>query len=211
MPLQFQPGDQFSYNATNYLLLGKIIEKYSKLSFENFVQERQLNAVGMKRTVYGNSFDVVNNKTPTYSYYYQDKNTGGYIKGDKLLQVYEKFTKMLRTDAGIFSTAEEMAQWIIALQNMRLLKEKKSIETMWEPVKLNNGQLGGFGDILNGYALGWPVAARKKHSGVAPIGGGRAAFFLYPGDSLSIILFTNLSGCSPELIIDKIAKFYFKD
>ncbi len=211
MPLQFKPGEQFSYNATNYLLLGKIIEKISKFPFEKFVKKRQLNVVGMKKTIYGNSFDVVNNKSPTYSYYYQNKNTGEYIKGNQLLQVYEKFPKMLRTDAGIFSTAEEMAQWIIALQNMRLLKEKKSIETMWEPVKLNNGKLGGFGDILNGYALGWPIVARKRHPAVASIGGGRAAFLSYPEDNLSIILFTNLSGCSPELISDKIAKLYFKD
>ncbi len=210
MPLQFQPGEQFSYNGTNYLLLGKIIEKCGKLPFEQFIQKYQLDVVGMKRTFYGNSYNAIKNKAPTYSYYYQDKSTGGHIKGNQLLEVYEEFPKMLRTDAGMFSTAEEMAQWILALQTKRLLKDEKSIKTMWTPVKLNNGKHGGFGGILNAYALGWPVVERKQHPAVAPIGGGRAAFLIYPQDNLTIILLTNLTGCSPELMVDKIAEFYFK-
>lgn len=210
MPLQFQPGEQFSYNATNYLLLGKIIEKYVKVPFEQFIQKYQFDVAGMKETFYGNSYDAVKNKAPTYSYYYQDKSTGEYIKGYRLLEVYEEFPKMLRTDAGMFSTAEEMAQWILALQTKRLLKDEQSIKTMWTPVKLNNGEHGGFGGILNAYALGWPVVERALHPAVAPIGGGRAAFLIYPHDNLTIILLTNLTGCSPELIVDKIAEFYFK-
>ncbi len=51
MPLQFPKGEQFSYNATNYLLLGKIIEKYGKLPFEQFIQKYQLDIVGMKNTI----------------------------------------------------------------------------------------------------------------------------------------------------------------
>jgi CubicO group peptidase (beta-lactamase class C family) len=210
MPLEFLPGEQFSYNATNYLLLGKIIEKYGKLPFEQFIQKYQLDVVGMKRTLYGNSYNVVKNKAPTYSFYSQDKSTGEYIKYNQLLEVHEEFPKMLRTDAGMFSSAEEIAQWVIALQTKRLLKDDKSIKTMWTPVKLNNGVYGGFGDILNAYALGWPVVERKQHPAVAPIGGGRAAFLIYPQDDLTIILLTNLTGCSPELIVDKIAEFYFK-
>lgn len=210
MSVQFPPGEQFNYNATNYLLLGKIIEEYSKLPFERFIQKYQLDVAGMTKTIYGNSYDVVKNKTPTYSYYYQDKSTGEYIKGERLVQLYENFPKMLRADAGVFSTAEEMALWILTLQNKGFLRDEKSISKMWTPAILNNGQHGGFGGILNAYALGWPVVERKEHPAVAPIGGGRAAFLIYPLDKLTIILLTNLTGCSPELMIDKIADFYFK-
>ena len=209
MPMQFKPGEQFSYNATNYLLLQKIIEKYGKLPFEQFIQKYQLDVVGMPKTIFGNSFDVVKDKAPTYCYYYLDREKGEYVKGDQLLEVYENFPKIFRADAGMFSTAEEMARWIIALQNKRLLKKEESIKTMWKPVKLNDGKIEGFGGLLNGYALGWPVVVRSKHPAVAPIGGGRAAFMIYPQDNLSIVLLTNLSGSSPELIIDQIAKIYF--
>lgn len=209
MPMQFKPGEQFSYNATNYLLLQKVIEKYGKLPFEQFIQQYQLNPVGITKTNFGNSYDVEKDKAPTYCYYYFDKELGEYVKRNQLLETYENFPKIFRADAGMFSTAEEMARWIIALQDNRLLRKKESIKTMWEPVKLNNGKIEGFGDILNGYALGWPVVVRSRHPAVAPIGGGRAAFMIYPEDNLSIILLTNLSGCSPELIIDQIAGMYF--
>jgi len=210
MPLQFKPGEQFSYNATNYLLLQKIIEKFGKLPFEQYIQQHQLDIIGMRKTMFGNSFEVEKGKAPTYMYYEKDKNTGEYIKSEKLIQTYENFPKTFRADAGMFSTANDMAKWLISLTSEhRLLNNSNSIETMWTPVKLNNGKTEGFGGILNGYALGWLVVDRSQHPAVAAIGGGRAAILVYPRDDLAIILFTNLSGCSPELIVDKIAKLYF--
>lgn len=72
MPLLSKPGEQFYYNATNYLLLQKIIEKYGHLPFEQYIQQHQLNVVGMQRATFANSFDVIKDKAPTYTYYYQD-------------------------------------------------------------------------------------------------------------------------------------------
>lgn len=208
MPLQFKAGEDFSYNATNYLLIQKIIEKYSGISFEEFVQKNQFDIVGINKIKFGNSFDVIENKSSTYSYYSKHKVSNKYIKGDQLLEIYEEFPPMLRADAGAFSTAGEMAKWIIALQAGKFLKNKESINTMWEPVKLNNGKYDGFGGFLNAYAFGWPVIKRENHSAVAPIGGGRASFIIYPKDNLGIILFTNLTGSSPQKIIENISKFY---
>jgi CubicO group peptidase (beta-lactamase class C family) len=188
-PLLSIPGDTFYYNATNYLLLQKVIEKYSQLPFEQFIQKYQLDVVGMKKTVYGNSYDVVKDKAPTYHY-----------KDNQLLQVYETFPKEFRSDAGIFSTAEEMAKYIIALRSHQLFKG----DDLWQPVKKNNGQTEAFDTLVNGYGLGWPMIIRDKHPAAMAIGGGRAAIGIYPQDDVVIILFTNLSGCSPEQIVEKI-------
>lgn len=207
MPLQFEAGDDFSYNATNYLLIQKIIEKYGDMPFEEFIQKRQFDIAGMDRTVYGNSFDVIKDKSPTYCFYRFDKAIGDYVKAGKLVETYEDFPTMMRADAGVFSTASDISNWIIALQTGKLLKEKSSIQAMWKPVKLNNGKFGGFGGILNGYGLGWPVIIRPGQTAAAPIGGGRAALIIYPS-GLAIILFTNLSGIPVEEIADNISKFY---
>lgn len=211
MPLQFKAGEDFSYNATNYVLIQKIIEKYSGLPFEAFVQKTQFNIAKMEKTVYGNSFDVIVNKSPTYCFYYFDKAIGDYVKGTHLIETYESFPTIMRTDAGAFSTSNDLAKWIIALQTGKFLKNKSSLETMWEPVKLNNGKYGGFGGILNGYALGWPVIIRENHPGIAPIGGGRASIAIYPKDDLAIILFTNLSGIPVEEMADHISKLYLSN
>lgn len=208
LPLQYEAGEKFSYNATNYYILQRIIEKCSLTKFENFVRKNQFDVVGMKQIYYGNSYDVIENKCPTYSFYTQDKVTNEYIKGTKLRETYEEFPSKMITDAGAFITAEEMAKWIIGLQSGKFLKNNKKIDVMWEPVKLNNGTYDGFGGILNAYALGWPVINRENHKAVAPLGGGRAAFIIYPKDKLTIILFTNLTGIGPSEIIEKIARFY---
>ncbi|MCL6219965.1 serine hydrolase domain-containing protein [Zunongwangia pacifica] len=209
LPLLSQPGEKFNYNATNYLLIQKIIEKYGKLPYEEFLQKNQFDIVGMNNTHFGHSFEVKENQSPTYCYYYLDKSIGDYVKGNTLLEVSETFPTMLRADAGAFSTASDLAKWIIGLQSGAFLK-KNNVRQMWSPVKLKNGTFGGFGGMLNAYALGWPVIKRKEHTAVAPIGGGRASLNIYPDDQLSIILLTNLSGIPTYEIVDDIAKLYFE-
>ncbi len=210
MPLQCKAGERFNYNATNYLLIQKIIEKYNKVPFEESIKMNQFDVAGMKQVSYGNSFDVKENKSPTYIYYYLDAATGEYVKGTNLIETNEAFPTSLRADAGVFTTANEMAKWIIALQTGKLVN-KESIKKMWNPVKLNNGKYGDFEGILNAYALGWPVIKRENHPGVSPFGGGRASFTIYPDDDLAIILFTNLSGLYTFEMIDEIAEFYYED
>lgn len=208
MPLQFEAGEEFSYNATNYLLIQKIIEKYGKIPYNEFVKMTQFKVAGMEQITYGNSFDVRENKCPTYVYYYQDEITGEYIKGSDLMETYEKYPTSLWADAGAFTTANEMAKWILALQTGKLLK-KESIDKMWTPIKLNNGEYGGFGETLDGYALGWPVMNREKHPAIVPVGGGRAAFAIYPKDELVVVLLTNLTGISTHEMVDEISEFYY--
>lgn len=211
IPLQSEVGEKFNYNATNYYILQRIIEKCSGTAFEKFVRKKQFDIVKMKQVYYGNSYDVIENKCPTYTYYCQDKISGEYVKGTKLRETYEEFPSKMITDAGAFTTAEEMAKWITGLQTGKLLDKNEDIGTIWEPVKLSNGSYDGFGGLLNAYALGWPVIIRTNHSAVASLGGGRAAFVIYPKDNLTIILFANLTGIFPEEIIEKIAGFYVPD
>lgn len=208
LPLEYEAGEKFNYNATNYYILQRIIEKCSSTKFEDYVRKNQFDIVGMKQIYYGNSYDVIKNKSPTYSFYTQEKVTNEYIKGDNLRETYEKFPSKMITDSGAFLSAEEMSKWIIGLQLGKFFKINNKIDVIWEPVKLNNGTFGGFGGILNAYALGWPVINRENHKAVAPIGGGRAAFVIYPKDNLTVILFTNLTGIDTVGIIEKIAKFY---
>lgn len=45
-PLQFARGERFSYNQTNYVLLGKIINKYGGMDFVQYIQRYQLDRDG---------------------------------------------------------------------------------------------------------------------------------------------------------------------
>lgn len=202
-PMEFTPGEKFSYNQTNYLLLGRVIDKLSGMNFTEYITKEQLVKTGMNRTIvagFGATKDVIANAAAGYTY-----------RRGKLANMFFSFPPFLQTAAGMSSTAKEMGQWIIALQKNELLKRNESITALWNPAILNNGKTGGFTPLLNGYAAGWPVLVRDKHPAVAPVGGGRSALFVYPKDSLSIIVLTNLSGGTPDSFIDGIAGFFLRD
>ncbi|MEM6722229.1 MAG: serine hydrolase domain-containing protein [Bacteroidota bacterium] len=209
-PLQFEAGERFSYNATNYLLIQKIIEKISGMSYLVFLQKNQFDPVGIsEKVIFGNSFDVVKNKTTTYIYYLKNKLTNEYVKSEKLYEIKEELSPILQADTGAFTTATALSKWLLALEKGIFISDN-SKKQMWTPLPMNNGKYGGFGDLLNAYAYGWPVIQRTKHPAIAPIGGGRASLIVYPKDNLTIILLTNLTGSSPQEIIEKVAHFYWE-
>jgi len=208
-PMALKTGEKFSYNQTGYVLLGQIITKRSGMHFTRFIEKGQFEVAGMKLTRFGDSYDVVPNSAGSYTLTKQKGEQ--FIRNDKPGVAYIQFPEFYRTAAGILSTATDMANWIIALKSGKLLRDPSSIETMWTPATLNNGQIGGFNRLTNGYALGWPTVTRKEHPAVAPVGGGRSALFIYLKDDLSIVVLSNLMGGNPDQFIDEIAGFYIPD
>ncbi|MGY0036342.1 serine hydrolase domain-containing protein [Pedobacter sp. NJ-S-72] len=210
LPLEFNAGDKFSYNQTGYVILGKIITKLSGVHFTKFIEDRQFKMADMPLTRFGDSFDVVQHSAGAYT---MVKYVGGQpVRSKSPGTGYIQFPVFFRTAAGILSTAKDMGNWIIiALKSSKLLKQKASLETLWDPAILNNGKIGGFNQLTNGYALGWPTVTRAEHPAVGPVGGGRSALFIYQKDDLSIVVLTNLMGANPERFIDEIAAYYIPE
>src|SRR6476661_3533790 len=207
-PLDFPIGEKFAYNQTNYILLGKIIDKLSGQPFTQFIKSRQLDVVGMPRTTSGDAHDVVPNSARGYTF--TKVVDGSFRRSNELRNVFEVYAPSHRTAAGMSSTAEELARWVIALQQGQLV-QASSLPVLWTPGTLNNGQQRGFSQFLNVYALGWPTITRPEHPALAPVGGGRSAVFLYPKDDLTIVVLTNLQGANPDNFVDELAAFYLPD
>jgi len=198
MPNEFKTGEKFSYNQTNYLLLGRIINNLSGMSFQEFITREQLEKVGMPKTIvsgFGATKAVIPHSASSYQY-----------RKGVLSNMFFSFPPFLQTAAGMSSTATELANWVIALQNRQLLKQSSSLKALWTPAVLNNGETSGFSRLLNGYAAGWPVIKRVNHPALAPVGGNRSAIVVYPNDGLSIIILTNLSGGFPETFADELSE-----
>ena len=208
LPMDFATGERFSYNQTNYLLLGKVIEKLSGESFTEFVTEGQFDVAKMQNTYFGGFSDIIKDRAQPYGL--QRVGTNG-SNTEVLSNIFYESVPSLVAGNGINTTAEQVADWIIALQHGRLLKRESSLSTMWTAGVLNNGSYGGFGGPLNGYALGWPVITRPTYSAVAPIGGNWAALFIYPDDDLSVVILTNLQGSHPEAFVDEVAGYFVAD
>jgi CubicO group peptidase (beta-lactamase class C family) len=207
-PLLFTAGERFSYNQTNYLLIGKVIDKLSGQPFDQFIKKRQLDIAQLNTTFFGDAHTVRPNTARSYTFFKQVD--GQTIRSNQISNVFEEVPPILRTAAGMHATAKELSQWLIALQRGTLL-DQGMLKTLWTPGLLNKGTTAGFNQLLNGYALGWPTISRAEHPAYAPTGGGRSAIFVYPADDLAIIVLTNMQGCSPEAFMDEIAGFYLPD
>ncbi|SFD80593.1 serine hydrolase [Spirosoma endophyticum] len=202
-PMDFRTGEQFSYNQTNYVLLGKVIDKLHTKPFAQVFSEQQFQPAGMSNTVFGDSRDVLPHFAPTYSL--KTSLDGHKLSEAKLTNNYAEFPASRRTASGLNSTAEDMAHWIIALQQGKLLKTKAALNTLWSPGTYSNGS-------PTQWALGWGLTKfRPKHRAVGMSGGGRSAFLVYPDDDLAVIVLTNLGGSSPENFIEELAGYFNPD
>jgi CubicO group peptidase (beta-lactamase class C family) len=215
LPVKFQPGEKFDYTQTNYVALGKIIEKITGRSYAKFVSDRQFDAVRMKQTGFAaTSGSGANPDTATlYTFLtlkIEGMKTVGVERSDVPLVRNEQMPEFVRPVGSIQTTSTDLAKWIISLQKLKLVN-KGSLEHLWKPQPLNDGTYRAFGPVVNGYGLGWPSARRENHPAVTPVGGARAAIFVYPKDDLTVVVLTNLMGASPEKFADKIASVYIPE
>lgn len=198
LPVESAPGTRFEYNQTNYALLARIIDTLSGMKFADYFAVRQFKPAGMMHVRFGDGFDIVPDAATPYSFY--GSGHGG-AATNELGRWRDDLPPFTRTGAGINASAREIARWIIALQAGKLLAKPDSLKQLWSADTLDSGD-------RNAWALGWPIVRAAPHPIVGGIGGGRAAFFVYPEDDLAVIVLTNLVGSDPQQFIDKIAAFY---
>lgn len=195
-PVLFKPGERFHYCQTNYTLIQRALNRLYGRSEDAMVAEAQLAAAGMTRTRYGDSRDLILGKGPDYQFVRPTPAAAGVLE-----QRFPVSLPLHRASNGLASTAEDMARWIVALEQGKLLAPA-SLETMWTPVAFNDGNRGQWG-------MGWISLPRGAgHRAVGMTGGARSAFYLYPEDKVAVAILTNLAGSYPEDEIDRIAAYW---
>jgi CubicO group peptidase (beta-lactamase class C family) len=185
-PLQFAPGDRYQFTRTNYALLDRIVARASGMSFDQFVAERQFLPAGMENTLFADDRDLIPNRADTYARVSPD---GSAV--DTMFRSYMNWPSVLHAMSGLHSTAEDLAQWLVALLEGRLLDSAR-VEALWETVSLPDGGCGSWG-------IGWSISRENGARVIAPAGGCKAQIALYPS-GLALILVTNLIGAFSEQI-----------
>ena len=204
MPIK-PAGSEWSYNQTNYMLLGMLIEKVSGLPYRDYFSQRVFKPLGVTNVAFGDSRTVVKGRTSEYTVL-------GLPKPPKSLSELHAFSYQypdaLYTAAGIFINAEDMARWLVGVSNGATLSPA-SFTAMTTTVSLNDSKPFHFPDSDNGYGLGWITFDRAAHRAVGGSGGGRAALLFYPEDRLAVAIMTNLQGSGPESLVEMVAKELF--
>ncbi len=152
-PLHFQPGAECAQSATNFFLLGVVIEKASGMSYEQFITKNQIERLGLKNTRFISTASQVKqedvakqNKKHTQFlidpvYINPAEVATGYtIVGGKLAQVLMNSQTAVNAYGSILASAEDMSFWDIALAGSILVKKKESREFIYSAITLNDGK-----------------------------------------------------------------------
>jgi CubicO group peptidase (beta-lactamase class C family) len=182
-PLEFQPGEKWNYSNSGYVLLGYLIEKISRQSYSQFVQENIFNPLGMKDSGYDSNSAIILHRASGYSPGEKGVTNTGYID-----------MSIPFSAGGLYSTTEDLLRWEQGLMGGKLLSPT-SLQKMTTPFK-------------NDYAFGLAVHTVKGHKFIEH-GGGIEGFntdmAYYPEDELTIVVLANLNGDAPQAIASKLA------
>ena len=138
-PLEFEPGEKWSYNNSGYALLGAIIEKLSGKTYEDFIEQEIFKPAGMDHSRYGNPSEIVAGRAYGYD---KNEETDTYVNAS-----YLSMTQPYAAGA-LMSTVDDLARWNRALTGGKLLRGP-SFARMVTPVRLRSGMSTGYG-----YGLG---------------------------------------------------------
>jgi CubicO group peptidase (beta-lactamase class C family) len=193
IPPAFAPGEKWSYSNLGYVTLGILIHKVTGKFYGDFLNERVFVPLGMSTARIISEADIVTNRA------------AGYVLVKGALKNQDWVAPSLNTtaDGALYLTVLDMAKWDAALSTDKLLK-RTSLERMWTPVKLNNGE-------THDYGFGWSLTNVRGHRVVEHGGswqGFKAHISRYPEDGLTVIVFANLAQARVENITHAVAAIY---
>jgi CubicO group peptidase (beta-lactamase class C family) len=175
-PLQFPSGTMEIYSNTNFWLLGLIVEKASGMTYEDYVEKKIFQPLGMRRSMYCNSAEDVPRRAHGYG-----------MKMGKTGRVPPIVHTATYAAGAICSTAEDLIAWLQAVHGGKVLSPKSYAE-MITPARLNDG-------TSLRYSMGLVVAEDSRGLKFIGHGGGGFGFSSvanwYPDARLAIVVLTN--------------------
>ena len=193
VPLEFAPGEKWSYSNPGYVTVGILIHKWTGMFYGDFLQQRIFKPLQMETTRIINEEDIIPNRS------------AGYRLVEGRLKNQEWVAPMINTtaDGSLYFTVLDLIKWDAALYTEKLLKQS-SLEQMWTPVKLNDGK-------TEPYGFGWRMDSIRGHK-IIEHGGAWQGFTThisrYVDDKLSVIVLTNFVGAAPGSIAHGVATLY---
>lgn len=127
-PMDFNPGDAYSYNNSGYVLLGKIIEVVSAENYADFIHNHIFQPLGMNASQYGSNTKLIKNRAMPY-----EETDNGYVNASYLSM------SLPHAAGALTSTIDDMLKWQNALTSNTLIKAS-TLQKAINGSNLNNGE-----------------------------------------------------------------------
>src|SRR2546430_995648 len=195
LPLDFQPGENWSYSNSGYLLLGVLIRDVTGEFYGDFLQQRIFRPLQMTSTRIISEADIVPNRSAGYRL----------VNGELKNQEWVAPSLNTTADGALYTNVLDLAKWDAALYTEKLLKTS-SFGQMWAPVRLNSGKTYPYG-------FGWSIAEVNGHRLLEHVGwwhGFTMHISRYVDDQLTVVVMTNLDSqhSDPGKIAQGVAAIY---
>ena len=204
---------QFDYDNLLYIVAGEVVERVSGLPFEEFLETRLLEPVGM-----GDCVATASRAKPGARLATPHLEINGEIQttGDGL-------TETTAPAGGVTCSARSMARWMVFVINKgvsesgeRVISEAQFGELL-RPITLVSApgyMVEHAGSHLNAYALGWNVSTfygepSLSHGGA--VWGMTSFILLSPEQGLGVFASGNLMSAAPRAIVTEIADEFLGD
>lgn len=191
LPLEFEPGTQWSYSNTGYVILGLLTSRLAGKHWSDFQAERIFAPLGMTTTRVITEKDLVKNRAAGY-----ELDAQGEVKN----QDWVAPSLNRCADGALYFSVRDLAAWDAALRERTFLKPA-SFEAWWTPVRLASG-------TSYPYGFGWDIVEQRgqrliEHGGSWQ--GFRAAIARYVDQGLTVAVLANLAQAQPETMVHEIA------
>ncbi len=187
--LEFEPGSRYLYNNSGYVLLAKIIEEVTGKSYENNIQERIFNKIGMKDSYLEKPELIIKNRASGYD-----------MEGVELVNTRYFDVRNAIGAGNIVSTTYDLYLWDQALYTDKILSDE-SKRKIYTP-------------FLANYGYGWSIVKADSIT-IYSHGGGINGFSSFitriEADKKLIVVLNNI-GSAPSLQIStNITKILYGD
>jgi CubicO group peptidase (beta-lactamase class C family) len=191
LPIEFEPGTQWSYSNSGYLILGLLTSKLAGKHWSEFQTERLFGPLGMTTTRVISEKEIVKHRAAGYEL--DDK-------GELENQDWVAPSLNRLADGAIYFSVKDLVAWDAALRERKFLKPA-SFEAWWTPVRLASGTSFPYG-------FGCDIVEQRgqrliEHGGSWQ--GFRAAIARYVDQDLTVVVLANLSAAEPETMAHAIA------
>jgi D-alanyl-D-alanine carboxypeptidase len=193
--LLFEPGSDWSYSNSGFVLAALVVEKIAGQPFNDFLKQRIFNPLLMTETSVGTSDFVIRNKTAEYG----RTTPFGQFKLETQYDWYWAY------GAGqIVSTADDMLKWDEALYSGNFIS-KDLVTLAHKSFILSSGKPANYG-------LGWGISAigdkpMIQHGGA--IGGYRAQAIRIPDDHLYCVVLSNYGITNASVVSNKVMSLLY--
>ncbi len=174
-PLDFEPGTDFRYSNSAYVLLGAVIEAASGEAYGKFLERVFFEPLHLRHTSVPESLALLDRRAHPYWFNGKAFVNAAYFDASQGFSM-----------GGIYSTAEDLAQWTEALHHGRVL-DPFFYQQMITPGMLSDGE-----PITYGYGLELgSIGARHVYSHPGSGVGFISQALYVPEEDLTIAVLTN--------------------